>query len=885
MIAQAIKKEDGTFEFKNLAGGAASGLPVGSILAIHSNRVPAGYLPCNGAEFDIEQYPALYLTLKTNKLPDLRESNLVGIGERGEGITTHDVYTLGQFKDDQAQQQITGVSSTAKSTSESSCIPAWCQNLTHRHCNLIEDLCSNYPPFICSGCQFSLMPNVCPGTYASSCVIALQSCLTCLCLDPYGTSRVCTGDRQMCVCRPQVDITTTTTTCVDTSLSCNSAYRCGATTHGKNYGVFFVIKAVAGVLELDEDELYGRLVEDLNTICGDIETNLTEKLTPSYCCNLAQTCTMCNVSIVNGKLTYQDGCGCIANCVIYTGGGYQQTIGLRGAPGTCQGSIPTGLTMVSVPGSGFGTNYARLQASCYPYYHSYVCADVDGGSKLCWFFNSGSTACTSLVKALCSDICLMSACSPSGIYSRKGWKFGMDGIKTSTDGGSTWGSAFDSLRIPSPNGNTCYHKIRFLNSVSRCNSAGTILDVQVYGSSYKVLPGTTQLIGGVGSYGLSCTAFVSDATNGDYYWLKTTGWREFIVSSCYGIKIEESTTTEPTGVTWRAPTGLSFNGSTSLTCTVSGCNAYCMTGPNMGLSLAIGRGAQASGNYGIVIGTYACSNTSAIAIGNSDNNSTKTCGLGSNSIAIGNCAYTGGAGSIAIGCLARACAADAIVIGKAACTNACGNIVITAGPVATTSTTPAGIHASACICAGCYHRLDIWCGKFTLCANIGGANAGCYCSCICGAVKVEPTTVATNCNMFYLTGRELLGKKEYGAIVPFMCQTSGCLCSTYWCGGLCWYDSGSSRTACPTTNNPLYKLNGSTTAIITGACVIANGGAANCWSQGVSYPNCDAGVNNVDYAHGWSIGWNASRCFKVDKSYTYVFNQCTCSYLVVTWLQ
>ena len=46
------------------------GNPLGTILAIYSNAVPYGYLPCNGVAFDENQYPALYAMLGTNKTPD-----------------------------------------------------------------------------------------------------------------------------------------------------------------------------------------------------------------------------------------------------------------------------------------------------------------------------------------------------------------------------------------------------------------------------------------------------------------------------------------------------------------------------------------------------------------------------------------------------------------------------------------------------------------------------------------------------------------------------------------------------------------------------------------------------------------------------------------------
>jgi len=45
------------------------GNPLGTILALHSNAVPYGYLPCNGVAFDENQYPALYALLGDNHTP------------------------------------------------------------------------------------------------------------------------------------------------------------------------------------------------------------------------------------------------------------------------------------------------------------------------------------------------------------------------------------------------------------------------------------------------------------------------------------------------------------------------------------------------------------------------------------------------------------------------------------------------------------------------------------------------------------------------------------------------------------------------------------------------------------------------------------------------
>lgn len=100
--------ENGQKKLIPTSSEARSGNPLGTILAIHSNVVPYGYLPCNGVAFDENQYPALYALLGDNHTPDLRECNLVGAGQSERTILddaghAHDVYTIGQFKDDQIQ--------------------------------------------------------------------------------------------------------------------------------------------------------------------------------------------------------------------------------------------------------------------------------------------------------------------------------------------------------------------------------------------------------------------------------------------------------------------------------------------------------------------------------------------------------------------------------------------------------------------------------------------------------------------------------------------------------------------------------------------------------------------------------------------------------------
>lgn len=99
----------GDLEIQRLSGMSPDSIPIGVILPLYSNTVPTGFLPCNGAQFDAEQYINLYNLLGTSTLPDLRECTLVGIGENStDTITTHDIYTLGQFKDSQSTPNSAG---------------------------------------------------------------------------------------------------------------------------------------------------------------------------------------------------------------------------------------------------------------------------------------------------------------------------------------------------------------------------------------------------------------------------------------------------------------------------------------------------------------------------------------------------------------------------------------------------------------------------------------------------------------------------------------------------------------------------------------------------------------------------------------------------------
>ena len=106
MLARVVV-ENGVKKLVPLTADTGAGNPVGTVIAVYSNQVPNGYLPCNGVAFDTAQFPVLYALLGDDHTPDLRECTLVGVGRSGRTMGAHDEYTLGQFKDDQSQK-ITG---------------------------------------------------------------------------------------------------------------------------------------------------------------------------------------------------------------------------------------------------------------------------------------------------------------------------------------------------------------------------------------------------------------------------------------------------------------------------------------------------------------------------------------------------------------------------------------------------------------------------------------------------------------------------------------------------------------------------------------------------------------------------------------------------------
>ena len=69
MIAQ-VKDNGGTKTLEQISGSTPTGNPVGTLLSRANGQVPRNYLECDGSTFNEGQYPALYLYLGTNVLPE-----------------------------------------------------------------------------------------------------------------------------------------------------------------------------------------------------------------------------------------------------------------------------------------------------------------------------------------------------------------------------------------------------------------------------------------------------------------------------------------------------------------------------------------------------------------------------------------------------------------------------------------------------------------------------------------------------------------------------------------------------------------------------------------------------------------------------------------------
>ena len=93
-----------------LTTDTGTGAPVGTLISQYKKVPMSGYLYCDGSTFDQNAYPALYMYLGSNVLPDYRECVMVGAEQNTtDTIAIHDVYTEGEFKDDQLQDHEHGL--------------------------------------------------------------------------------------------------------------------------------------------------------------------------------------------------------------------------------------------------------------------------------------------------------------------------------------------------------------------------------------------------------------------------------------------------------------------------------------------------------------------------------------------------------------------------------------------------------------------------------------------------------------------------------------------------------------------------------------------------------------------------------------------------------
>lgn len=100
-----VKEINGEKTIIPLTTDTGTGAPVGTLIQQYKKKPMSGYLYCDGSTFDQNAYPALYMYLGSNILPDYRECVMVGAEQNTtDTIAAHDVYTEGEFKDDQLQE-------------------------------------------------------------------------------------------------------------------------------------------------------------------------------------------------------------------------------------------------------------------------------------------------------------------------------------------------------------------------------------------------------------------------------------------------------------------------------------------------------------------------------------------------------------------------------------------------------------------------------------------------------------------------------------------------------------------------------------------------------------------------------------------------------------
>lgn len=114
----SVEIKDTNGNWVKAAGGVSNTYaPIGAIFPFGGSNIPDGYLLCNGQAVSRAGYSDLFNVIGTSfgsgdgsttfNVPDLRETVPVGSGTRASGVSAHDTYDIGTFRDDQLQN-ITG---------------------------------------------------------------------------------------------------------------------------------------------------------------------------------------------------------------------------------------------------------------------------------------------------------------------------------------------------------------------------------------------------------------------------------------------------------------------------------------------------------------------------------------------------------------------------------------------------------------------------------------------------------------------------------------------------------------------------------------------------------------------------------------------------------
>ena len=121
-VLRKVTVEDLVLAVSNIA------TPSGTMTMYGGSFAPTGWLLCDGSEVSRATYADLYAAIGTTwgsgngsttfNVPDMREVAPVGIGTTTSTITAHDVYTLGELKDDQMQGHYHVVAVTGNNASD-----------------------------------------------------------------------------------------------------------------------------------------------------------------------------------------------------------------------------------------------------------------------------------------------------------------------------------------------------------------------------------------------------------------------------------------------------------------------------------------------------------------------------------------------------------------------------------------------------------------------------------------------------------------------------------------------------------------------------------------------------------------------------------------------